>query len=391
MNELLKRKQKLLSEMEVMNRSENPDQGYIQERALEVATINGKIEALEEAEKSEEERSAKEAKELEERSKLGPQTVTEKPDGLDSKEYREAFNSYVRNNASPEQMKLLRSMNAGSDSKGGFTIPKDNGGKVFELEKDSSVMRKLGTTITLTHEREIPLQGVVPSAEYIAEGAPYPTGDAEFGAKTFKALKNGVIVPVSDELVDDEEFGLQGYLNRKMNDSFEELDEDKFINGAGEGSNQPRGVLLDAQVGKTAAASGVFTAQELLDLIFSLKSKYAKKGKMMMNRATMGVVRGLYIDSEKKFTLEQKNGQYIVEGFPVEEAEGMPDIAAGTTPIAIGNFAYYQIADRSKMKVKVLTDGANYGEKGLVGFRFTARNDAKLMVSEAVKVLKMAP
>jgi HK97 family phage major capsid protein len=215
MKKLLEEKARLLNEMEVMNRSENPDQAYIQDRALQIATINGRIAAHEESLKD-----GGDGERTQERSQLGPQVVVEQTDIEKNAEYREAFSAYIRNSATHDQVKLLRAMNTGTDSKGGYTIPKDNGGKVFELEKDSSVMRRLGTAITLTHERDIPLQGTVPSAEYIAEGEAYPTGDAEFGAKNFKALKSGVIVPVSDELVDDEEFGLEEYLTRKINDSF---------------------------------------------------------------------------------------------------------------------------------------------------------------------------
>ena len=74
-------------------------------------------------------------------------------------------------------------------------------------------------------------------------------------------------------------------------------------------------------------------------------------------------------------------------GYPVVEAEDMPDIAADSLSIAFGNFkAGYVIAERNA--TKILRDP--YTHKPYVHFYATKRVGGQVTNSESIKLLKFA-
>jgi HK97 family phage major capsid protein len=74
-------------------------------------------------------------------------------------------------------------------------------------------------------------------------------------------------------------------------------------------------------------------------------------------------------------------------GYPVVEAEDMPDVAANAFPIAFGNFkAGYLIAERSA--TNILRDP--FTNKPFVHFYATKRIGGQVLDSEAIKLLKIA-
>ena len=94
-------------------------------------------------------------------------------------------------------------------------------------------------------------------------------------------------------------------------------------------------------------------------------------------------------------TLKDNNGNYLwnhadntILGKPVEYSTYMPNIEAGTTPIAFGDFSYYWIIQRQPLTIKVLKELYILdGEIGITGYE---RLDGKLILQEAVKLLKIA-
>ncbi len=97
--------------------------------------------------------------------------------------------------------------------------------------------------------------------------------------------------------------------------------------------------------------------------------------------------------------VKDNSGQYIwqpsvkdgtpdtILGKPVYTSPYAPEIAAGTTPMAFGDFSYYWIADRRDTRFRVLNE--LYAQNDQVGFFATERVDGKLILPEAVALLKM--
>ena len=74
-------------------------------------------------------------------------------------------------------------------------------------------------------------------------------------------------------------------------------------------------------------------------------------------------------------------------GYPVLEAEDMPEIASGSFSIAVGDFSRaYEIVDR--IGTRVLRDP--FSNKPFIGLYCTRRVGGTVINSEAIKLLKFA-
>ena len=97
--------------------------------------------------------------------------------------------------------------------------------------------------------------------------------------------------------------------------------------------------------------------------------------------------------------LKDSNGQYLWQtspeagtpdtllNRPILTSSYVPGIEAGKTPLAFGDFSYYWIADRQGRTFKRLNE--LYAANGQIGFIASERVDGKLILPEAVKLLKM--
>ncbi|HWK88164.1 MAG TPA: phage major capsid protein, partial [Xanthobacteraceae bacterium] len=116
---------------------------------------------------------------------------------------------------------------------------------------------------------------------------------------------------------------------------------------------------------------------------------YRQNGTFVMNRRTQAAIRkmkdenGIYLWQPPA----QAGGQASLMGFPLVEAEEMPDIGAGTFPVAFGDFRRgYLVVDR--MGVRVLRDP--YSAKPYVLFYVTKRVGGGVQDFDAIKLLKVA-
>ena len=74
-------------------------------------------------------------------------------------------------------------------------------------------------------------------------------------------------------------------------------------------------------------------------------------------------------------------------GYPVYICNHMDDVTPGSIPVMFGDFSYYWIGDRGKRVIKRLVE--RYADHGQVAFITTERVDAKLVLPEVVKMLKV--
>lgn len=176
-----------------------------------------------------------------------------------------------------------------------------------------------------------------------------------------------------------------------------------FVGGSG--TDQPEGFLtapvssdgdalrtfgtLQFLVSGDAAGFDAAPELKLIDLVHSLKSGHRQGASWVMNSATLAEVR--------KF--KATDGSFIWQpglvegqpnrllGYPVVEAEDMPDIGADEFPIAFGNFrAGYLIAERSA--TSILRDP--FTNKPFVHFYATKRIGGQVLDSDAIKLLKIS-
>ncbi|MGN6499192.1 MAG: phage major capsid protein, partial [Tsuneonella sp.] len=133
---------------------------------------------------------------------------------------------------------------------------------------------------------------------------------------------------------------------------------------------------------------GIEPGARLIDLVHTMKAGHRQGASWVMNAATLAEVRKLKTaDGAFLWQPGLVEGQPDrLLGYPVVEAEDMPDIAAGAFPIAFGNFrAGYLIAERSA--TQILRDP--FTNKPFVHFYATKRVGGQVLDSAAIKLLKI--
>lgn len=306
-----------------------------------------------------------------------------------TEEYRKAYRQYLKFGRSGIGGEEIRALQVGTDTEGGYLVPDEFERMLIEKLRDQNVMRTLATVITsASGDKNIPVVTNHGSAAWIDEEGAYGESDEEFGKATLSAWKVGRIIKVSEELLYDAFFNLEGYLASEFARCIGVAEEVAFING--DGVKKPTGVMGSAEIGVTAASAAAITADELVDVFYSLRRPYRRRATWLMADSTAKVIR----------KLKDGDGQYIWQpglqagqpdrllGRPVEISDDVPAIAASARVIALGDFSFYWISDREGTVFQRLNE--LYAVNGQVGFKGRRRVDGKLTLAEAVKVLKMA-
>ena len=299
-------------------------------------------------------------------------------------EYRKAFVSLLRTGSDAE----LRALGTGSVGAGSALVPKWIYTDVVKYLQQTVRMRQLATVRTSDTNMDIPII-IPPTASWKAESAAYTDTDPTFENKTLTARKLTTLVKIPEELLADSAIDLEDEVMMACQVAFAQAEEAAFLVGAGSGSNQPRGVVLDAGVGKTAAATGAVTADEVLDLYYSLKSQYRDRAVFQMNDATLAAIRKLKSAVDGHYLWVQGFGANpsMIEGRPVYTNSNIATMEADAKTIIFGDMSYYRIQDRPGVFAQTLRE--LYAGNGQVGYRMYKRTDGALTVAEAVKVMQM--
>lgn len=308
--------------------------------------------------------------------------------GRASDEYKCSFWNAMRVKA--PMPSVLNALQEGTDSEGGYLVPDEFERTLVEALEEENVFRTLAHVIrTSSGDRKIPVVASKGSASWVDEEGAYQESDDAFSQVSIGAYKLGTMIKVSEELLADSVFDLEAYISKEFARRIGSREEESFFNGDGKG--KPLGILAatgGADVGVTAASATAITADEVIDLFYSLKAPYRKNAVWLLNDATVKQIR----------KLKDSTGQYLwqpslvagtpdtILGRPVKTSAFMPTAAAGAKTIAFGDFKYYWIADRQGRTFKKLSE--LFAATGQVGFMGTQRVDGKLILPEAIKVLQ---
>jgi HK97 family phage major capsid protein len=205
-------------------------------------------------------------------------------------------------------------------------------------------------------------------------------------------------------MLDDAAFDVEAWLADEIASEFAKAEGAAFISG--NGINRPRGFLTapvantnDAtrpfgtlQYVPTGVAGGFATTNpqdKLVELVHAVRAPYRQGASWVMNASTLSIIRR-FKTSDGAFIWQPglAAGQPdMLMGYPVIEAEDMPDISANSLSIAFGNFkAGYLIAERSE--TNILRDP--YSNKPYVHFYATKRIGGALINSAAIKLMRFS-
>lgn len=315
-----------------------------------------------------------------------PKAETKSGRATDS--YNKAFWNQMRSSNIHEFRNELR---VGSDTEGGYLVPDTFEKTLVDALNDTLHFRKLAHTFrSASGAHKIPVVTSHATASWVDEATDIPETTETFGQKTIGAHKLSALIKVSEELLNDSAFDLEEHFRNEFVTRMAETEEAAFINGDGNG--KPYGILHDtegAEIGVTTASATAVTADEIINLFYSLRAPYRHKAVWLLNDATIAQLR----------LLKDANGQYIWQpglkdgepdrllGRPVYTSPYMPTVSAGSKAIAFGDLKNYWIGDREGISFRRLSE--LYITKGQVGFLAVKRLDGRTILPEGIKLLKV--
>lgn len=312
-----------------------------------------------------------------------------------------AFENYMRSGAAIE-MKAFTGLTGDS---GGYAIPKEIDAQIDATLKSISPIRGVANVVKIgtAGYRKLVTTGGAPSG-WAAENAARPETATPTFVEIAPPMGELYANPsASQAMLDDAAFDVEAWLSGEIAMEFAKAEGAAFVSGSG--TNRPKGFLTYATSASTDATRAFGTLQyvasgaagdfgtnpqdKLIDLIQSLRGPYRQGAVFVMNAATSGRIRKFKTaDGAFLWTPGLTMGQpATLLGYPVIEAEDMPDVAANSLSIAFGNFKMgYLIAERSE--TAILRDP--YSNKPFVNFYATKRIGGCVANSEAIKVMKFS-
>ena len=304
--------------------------------------------------------------------------------GRASDAYQEDFGRHLR--GKPLMHNVLSTT---PDADGGYLVPTDFENQILQELEEENIIRGLAKVIKTQHERKIPVATGHSVAQWTAENAAYQESNPTFGQKQIDAYKLTDLCRVSTELLQDSAFNIEEYIRKEFARAFGIAEEEAFC--VGTGTNQPTGIFTanGGTVGVTTAGSTAITVDEVISLVYALKSPYRRNAKFLMNDSTVSILR----------KLKDQNGAYLWQpsvqagqpdrllGYEIYTSPYVPAVAAGSLAIAFGDFKNYWIGDRMGRTVQRLNE--LYATNGQIGYVATERVDGKVILPEAIQLLKM--
>lgn len=313
-----------------------------------------------------------------------------------------AFESFLRSGGGDMEMKAF---SGASDAGGGYAVPDELDAQIDAVLKSISPIRAIANVVKVGSAgyRKLVTSGGTPSG-WAAE-----TGDR---AETDTPVFNEIAPPMgelyanpaaSQTMLDDAAFDVEEWLSNEIGQEFAKAEGTAFVSG--NGTNKPKGFLsattsASGDASRTfgqvqyvpTGAAGAFAAnpeEKLIDLVQTLRAPYRQGAVWVMNSATLAKIRKFKTaGGDLLWAPSLAVGQpATLLGYPVIEAEDMPDVAANSLSVAFGNFkAGYLIAERGE--TAILRDP--YSHKPYVHFYATKRVGGMVSNSEAIKLLKFS-
>jgi HK97 family phage major capsid protein len=325
-------------------------------------------------------------------------------DGVKSAEAASFVDQYLRRGI--ESGLETKAIGSSTDAIGGYAVPEEIDRSIDETLIAISPIRAIANVVKVGSAgyRKLIASGGTPSGWVGFEAARPETGTPTF-TEVVPASGDLYANPAaSQQMLDDAMFDVEKWLAHEIATEFARAEGKAFV--AGTGASQPLGFLSSPNAATADSARPIGTLQflgtgtaggfpasnpadKLIDLVQTLRSPYRQGAVFVMNSATAASIRKFKTaDGAFMFQPSLAAGQpATLLGYPLIEAEDMPDIAAGSLAIAFGNFrAGYVVAERNA--TTILRDP--YTHKPYVHFYATKRIGGQVVNSEAIKLLKFA-
>ncbi len=332
-----------------------------------------------------------------------PALASDKFTSIAQMEHKAGFAAYVRSGDESNLRQLEeKAMSYGSDPDGGYLVPDETASEIGRRLALISPIRSIaGVRQVSASIYKKPFAQTGPAVGWVSETAPRPeTNSPVLAELQFPTMELYAMPAATPTLLEDAAVDIDQWIADEVETAFAEQEGAAFVNG--DGINKPKGFLAETTVDESVwtwgnlghvptGVDGAFPVADasdvLIDTIYALKAGYRQNAHWVMNRKTQAEIRKLKdVDGNYLWQAPASAGMSAsLMGFPLIEAEDMPDIASNALAIAFGDFRRgYLIVDRTG--VRVLRDP--YSAKPYVLFYTTKRVGGGVQDYDAIKLLK---
>ncbi|MCE0504371.1 phage major capsid protein [Roseivivax sp. GX 12232] len=318
--------------------------------------------------------------------------------------HQEAFTAYLRSGEEEALRGLTlegKAMTTQVNSDGGYLVDPETSASIAAVLSASGSIRAVANVVNVeASSYDVLIDRNDAGAGWANEtAATSETGTPTIERISVPLFELNAMPKASQRLLDDAAFDVEAWLAARIAEKFARAEAAAFVSG--DGIDKPTGFLTHPQVDEAAWAWGqigtvpsgatadVGDGDALIELVYALGAEYRAGGVFVMNSKTAGALRklkdadGRHLWSDGFASAEPAR----LLGYRVVIAEDMPEIAAGATPIAFGDFrAGYTIAERPDLRV--LRDP--FSAKPHVLFYATKRVGGDVSDFAAIKLLRIA-
>ncbi len=311
--------------------------------------------------------------------------------GFDTKQIDEtgaAWDKYCRKgieNLEPDEKKALTVSN---DSTGGYLAPPEYVREIIKSVTEISPVRSIARVrSTAQRSIQVPKRTGQFAAAWVAEsGTRSETTGYTVGLEEIPAHEHYALVDISEQDLEDTVFDLEAEMQAEFAEQFAKAEGTAFVSGDSVG--KPEGILTNSSVSSVNSGhASTLQADGLITLVHSIKSEYGRAGTFVFNRTTLAAIRKLK-DTAGQYVFQagmnlQGGATNTILGYGYVEATDMPDVSAGTKPVAFGDFRRgYMIVDR--VALSVLRDPFTQATSGNVRYVARRRVGGQVVLPEAI-------
>lgn len=289
----------------------------------------------------------------------------------------------------PERKNVLT---VSEDTGGGYLAPSDFLLEIIKAAIEFSPFRSAVRVRTTSQKSvQIPKRTGVFSARWTGEvETRSETKGLAYGLEDVPVHELTAEVYVSMANLEDSAFDVESELKLEFAEQFGVAEGAAVVSGSG--VKKPEGFLTaSGTVGVNSGQAATIDSDSLLKLKYGLKTEYARRASWAMNRTTLGLTR----------RMKDGSGNYVwipgladgrpntIDGDPYTEAPDMPNVAAGSKPVAYGDWMRaYTMVDRLAMSV--IRDGLTRASEGQVKFVARRRIGGQVTLAEAIALMTVA-
>lgn len=294
----------------------------------------------------------------------------------------------------------VRALSQASDADGGFLVPTDWENELITQAYNEGELRAIiGAKPTSRDTVFMPALSK-PVVAWGTTNLAVDPQDLAAGGERITIYDLKALVLIHNNTLEDADADIWGELSGMFGMAVGEAEDDAYATGPG--NNSPQGIVSDARVQANFTITGVAAGlgdgtvanngvDPLINALYKLKKTYRRGASFAMNSTTEGAVR----------QFKDLNGQYLWQppvqagdpatllGKPIANPEGMPDVAADSLPIVVGDFRKgYRIRDRKGITIQRLVE--RYAEYDQTGFLVKRRVGGQVVLPEAFQVIKVS-